>query len=219
MFMKKISLDELHSDIRREIVDRKFPPGTKISERALCERWHVSRTPIREALRRLESEGFISSSKNKGFVITSISIQDMEQIYTILSSLDSLAGRLATPRVACDPPTLDGLRELIAIMEDSAKMKDIPAYIETNLKFHSLIFRSSGNAWIVRILENLHCHTNRFILNTLYVPRRMEKSLHEHKAILDCLEKGDEKGVEKAIARHFRVSLNDLKTEIGYSLP
>lgn len=215
--MKKMSLDELHTAIRREIVDRNLPPGTKISEKSLCERWNVSRTPIREALRRLESEGFVSSCKHKGFVVTSLSFQDLEQIYTIMISLDSLAGRLATPRIAKDPGTVATLRELRDEMVASFKKDDVLGYIENNIKFHTHIFHASGNEWIIRILDNLHFQTNRFILNALYIPRRMEKSSHEHAEIIRNLEKGDERGVEKAIASHFSNSLHDLKNEIARS--
>ena len=86
--------------------------------------------------------------------------------------------------------------------------------MKKNLEFHSIIFRSSENGWIINILENLHAHTNRFILNALYIPRRIEKSVQEHREILRCIEQEDEKGVEKAIAVHFCKSLKDLRTEI-----
>jgi DNA-binding GntR family transcriptional regulator len=197
-----------------EIVSRNFPPGMKLSEQLLCNRWNVSRTPIREALRHLESEGFISSSKHKGFVVTSISMHDVEQIYTILMSLDSVAGRLATPVLANDPEKLATLGTLCNEMEELCGTRDIEGYMKKNLEFHSIIFRSSTNDWIINILENLHSHTNRFILNALYIPRRIEKSVQEHREILRCVERGDGKKVEKAIAAHFSKSLKDLRTEI-----
>ena len=197
-----------------EIVSRNFPPGMKLSEQLLCDRWKVSRTPIREALRHLESEGFISSSQHKGFVVTSISMQDVEQIYTILITLDSVAGKLATPFIANDSQKLESLRTLCEEMKELCEKRDIEGYMRKNLEFHTLIFRSSDNAWMVKILENLHSHTNRFILNALYIPHRIEKSVQEHLDILRCIEKGNEKGVEKAISAHFSRSLNDLRAEI-----
>lgn len=209
-----MSLKDLCASIRMEIVSRNFPPGMKLSEQILCNRWKVSRTPIREALRHLESEGFISSSKHKGFVVTSISMHDVEQIYTILMNLDSLAGRLATPALVNDPEKLATLGTLCDEMDELCGTRDIEGYMKKNLEFHSIIFRSSENGWIINILENLHSHTNRFILNALYIPRRIEKSVQEHREILHCIEQGDEKGVEKAIASHFCKSLKDLRTEI-----
>lgn len=209
-----MSLKDLCASIRMEIVSRNFPPGMKLSEQILCNRWNVSRTPIREALRHLESEGFISSSKHKGFVVTSLSMHDVEQIYTILMSLDSLAGRLATPTFANVPEKLESLRTLCSEMQELCGKRDIEGYTKKNLEFHSIIFRSSENGWMISILENLHSHTNRFILNALYIPRRIEKSVQEHLEILRCIEQGDEKGVEKAISAHFCRSLKDLRTEI-----
>jgi DNA-binding GntR family transcriptional regulator len=210
-----MSLKDLCASIRMEIVSRNFPPGMKLSEQLLCDHWKVSRTPIREALRHLESEGFISSSKHKGFVVTSVSMHDVEQIYTILITLDSLAGKLATPSITNDSQKLESLRTLCGEMKELCEKRDIEGYMRKNLEFHTIIFHSSDNAWIVKILENLHSHTNRFILNALYIPRRIEKSVQEHLEILRYIEKGNEKGVEKAISVHFTRSLNDLRAEIN----
>ncbi len=209
-----MTLEDLCTSIRMEIVSKNFPPGMKLSEQILCNRWKVSRTPIREALRHLESEGFISSSKHKGFVVTSISMHDVEQIYTILMNLDSLAGRLATPLLINEPKKLESLRTLCNKMKELCEKRDIEGYMKRNLEFHSIIFRSTENSWMINILENLHSHTNRFILNALYIPRRIEKSVQEHLEILRCIEQGDGKGVEKAISAHFYKSLKDLRIEI-----
>jgi len=126
---EKIALKDLCDAIRMEIVSRNFPPGMKLSEQILCSRWNVSRTPIRGALRHLESERFISSSKHKGFVVTSISLHDVEQIYTIMINLDSLAARLATPFIANDVKKLERLRALCDEMQGLCGRKDIEGYI------------------------------------------------------------------------------------------
>ncbi|MDA8124235.1 MAG: GntR family transcriptional regulator [Deltaproteobacteria bacterium] len=210
-------LKDLCDDIRAEIVSRNFPPGMKLSEQMLCNRWNVSRTPIREALRRLESEGFITSNRNRGFVVTSISLRDVEQTYTIMINLDSLAGRLATPFIVNSPEKIEKLRSLCEEMRILAKKKDIDSYIKANWEFHSLIFHASENAWLIRILENIHAHTNRFILKTLYIPRRIDKSTREHDKIFKAIEKGDVKEAEKAIAAHFAKAVEDLKNEITAS--
>jgi len=208
-----VSLDQICSELRRKIMDRSLLPGTKLSESALCRQWNVSRTPIREALRRLESEGLINSSRYKGSTVNTITMEDMEEIYTVMISLDSLAGRLATPFLAKDPKRLKSLDQFYREMGGFMKKGDAKNYIRKNLEFHFFILHASGNPWLIRILENLHLHTNRFIVNTLYIPRRMEKSLQEHLEILEKLKKNDAKGVEKAIAHHFKVAMNDLRNE------
>ncbi|RPJ06556.1 MAG: GntR family transcriptional regulator [Deltaproteobacteria bacterium] len=210
-----VTLDQICSEFRQEIMDRSLLPGTKLSESSLCRRWKVSRTPIREALRRLESEGLISSSRYKGFTVNPISMEDMENLYTIMISLDSLAGRLATPILCRDPKRLKALEQVCRDMARFMKNGDAKNYIRKNLEFHFFILHACGNPWLVRILENLHVQTNRFIVNALYIPRRMEKSCQEHLEILKRLRRGDEKGVERTIARHFRVALSDLRNELG----
>ena len=113
-----------------------------------------------------------------------------------------------------NPKSWQSLRTLCSEMKEVCETRDIEGYMKKNLEFHSIIFRSSESSWMINILENLHSHTNRFILNALYIPRRIEKSVQEHREILRCIEQGDEKGVEKAIAAHFCRSLKDLRTEI-----
>ncbi len=135
-----MSLKDLCAAIRMEIVSRNFPPGMKLSEQILCNRWKVSRTPIREALRHLESEGFISSIKHKGFVVTSISMHDVEQIYTILMSLDGLAGRLATPTLVNEPEKLASLRTLCSEMRERVRDEGYRGVHEkeSGISFHHL---------------------------------------------------------------------------------
>jgi len=210
-----VTLDQICSDLRRQIMDRSLPPGAKLSEPILCRQWKVSRTPIREALRRLESEGLIHSSRYRGFTVNTISMEDMEKIYAIMINLDSLAGRLATPFLSRDPKKLKALDHVSREMTRFMERGDAKSYIRKNFEFHFLLLHACGNPWLIRILENLHVQTNRFIVNALYIPRRMESSCQEHGDILNRLKRGDARGVERAIANHFGKALIDLKSELG----
>ncbi|MDA8124895.1 MAG: GntR family transcriptional regulator [Deltaproteobacteria bacterium] len=211
-------MQDLCAAIRGEIVSRKFPPGMRLSQR-LGERWNVSRTPIREALRHLESEGFVHSTANRGFVVTSLTLRDLEQVYTLMIHLDSLAGRLATPRIAQDSEKLAGLRSLCEEMRFLGKQRDADGYARANEEFHALIFHASENAWLIRILEVIHGHANRSILKAFHTSCRIEKPTQEHAKILKWLEKGDARGAEKAIAAHFTNGLADLRKELGIGEP
>jgi len=145
-------------------MDRSLPPGAKLSEPVLCRQWRVSRTPIREALRRLESEGLIRSSRYRGFTVNTISMEDMEKIYAIMINLDSLAGRLATPFLSRDPKKLKALDHVCREMTRFMERGDAKSYIRKNFEFHFLLLHACGNPWLIRILENLHVQTNRFIV-------------------------------------------------------
>ena len=209
-----LSIDGLCKDLRQQIVGRVLLPATKLSEASLCRRWNVSRTPVREVLRRLEAEGLISSARYKGFIVQRITLEDVDQLYTIKISLEGLAGRLATPVFSKDPQKMKELNKLYAEMKVLSKNGDIEAYAKRNNEFHYLVWNSCQNRWLIKILENLSLQIHRFIVNALHVPQRMENSSVEHGEILGKIKKGNGKAVEKAIGNHFRKALEDLRKEL-----
>ncbi len=207
-------IDRIHSELRRQIISRDIPPGTRLSENALSKKWKVSRTPIREVLRRLESEELVTSHRFKGFMVNQITLEDIEQLYPIRISLEGLAGRLATPIISGDLKKLEVIEKLCKQMEKLCKKGNIEAYIAMNTEFHSYIWRSCENRWLIKILENLSSHVDRFIVKALHVPHRMERSMHEHWEILRKLESKDPKGVERATQNNHKRALEDLKREL-----
>ena len=210
----QLTIDQIYSELRQEIVNRLIPPGTKLSENLLSKRWHVSRTPIREVLRRLEAEGLVTSSRYKGVVVNSISIEDIDQIYTIKMSLEGLAGRLATPIISKDPVKRKRLQRLCGEMERFSKKTDVAAYSRKNIEFHLAVWHWCGNPWLIRILDNLSSQLNRYIVNALHVPNRMGRSVGEHWKIVEAFEVGSAKAVEKGLVNHFKKASEDLKREL-----
>jgi GntR family transcriptional repressor for pyruvate dehydrogenase complex len=135
-------------------------------------------------------------------------------LYTVRISLEGLAGRLATPVISGDPQKLKALEKLCREMEALFRKGDIEAYIAKNNEFHSLIWHSCGNKWLIKILENLSSQVNRFIVKALHVPHRIDKSVREHWEIYKRLRTGNAKGAEKAIQMNHRKALEDLKREL-----
>lgn len=212
--MEKIQrADEAYRELRWRIVRRFLLPGTRLSELSLSKSLNVSRTPIREALRRLQSEGFVVFFPGRGFVVNALSLDDVEQIYTIRIPMEGLAGRLATPSLAADPERMAALEGLNGEMKGLCQRGDAEAYADKNKEFHGIIFRACGNAWLINILENLTLQVGRFIVNAVHIPRRMEKSLVGHAKIIERLKAGDPVGVERAMAVHCRKASEDLMRE------
>ncbi len=207
------TVNRIYKELRQKIVDRSIPPGTKLSENLLSKTWNVSRTPIREVLRGLESEGLITSSPHRGAVVNTITIEDINQLYAIRISLEGLAGKLATPVISGDPKRLNALEKLCREMEALLRRGDIETYTRKNNQFHSLIWRACGNQWLIKILENLDSQVNRFIVKALHVPHRIDKSVFEHWKIFEALKMKNAKGVEKAIGKNFKNASEDLKRE------
>jgi DNA-binding GntR family transcriptional regulator len=210
----RFTIDLIYSELRQEIVNRSIPPGAKLSENTLSKKWKVSRTPLREVLRRLESEGLVTSHRYKGFTVNLITLEDVEQLYPIRIYLEGLAGKLATPTISGDPEKLKVLEKLCKEMEALFKKRDIEAYIAKNNEFHSYIWYSCGNKWLIKILENLTSQVNRFIVKALHVPHRIDKSVREHWDIYEKLRMGDGKKVERAVQSNHRRAFEDLKREL-----
>ena len=209
-----LAIDDIYSELRQEIIDRSIAPGTKLSEASLSSKWNVSRTPIREVLRRLEAEGLVTSYRYKGFTVNTITIHDIDQIYTIKILLGGLAGRLATPVISEDPKKLKVIEGLCKEMEALFKKGDLETYVKKNREFHFYFLHSSGNEWLVKIMENLTSQVDRFIVKALQIPRRMEKSVQEHWEICKMLKMKDGRMVEKVIRNHFKNSLEDIKKSL-----
>lgn len=206
--------NNIYLELRRQIIERVLLPGTKLSENSLAKRLNVSRTPIREILRRLESEGLVTCLPYKGARVNSISIEDIDQIYTIKIYLEGLAGKLATPIISKDAKKLKSLGKICNEMEVLSKKGNIEAYIRKNDEFHSQIWRACANDWLIRILENLNSQIKRFIVKSLHIPHRMETASIEHLEIFNQLKTGNGRSVEKAIANHFKKASENLKGEI-----
>jgi len=208
------TIDRIQSELRQEIITRSIPPGTKLSEKMLTKKWKVSRTPIREVLRRLESEGLVTSYPYKGFAVNTITIEDVDKLYIIKISLEGLAGRLATPTISGDFKKLKILEKLCIEMEALLRKRDIETYVTKNKEFHYYIWNSCGNKWLIKYLENLSSQVNLFIVKALHVPHRANKSIREHWEIYEKLKMGNAKAVEKAIGNHFKKASDDLKKEL-----
>jgi DNA-binding GntR family transcriptional regulator len=209
-----ITIDDIGSQLRGQIIGRSISPGTKLSESLLSSRWNVSRTPMREVLRRLEAEGLVTSSRYKGFVVNTITIDDVNQIYTINMLLGGLAGRLATPTISEDPKKLTFMEKLCKEMGALSKKGDVRTYLDKNREFHFYFLHCCGNKWLIKIIENLTSQVDRFIVKALQIPHRMEKSVQEHWKIYEMFKKKDGRMVEKVITNHFKNSLEDIKKEL-----
>jgi DNA-binding GntR family transcriptional regulator len=207
-----VQIDILCEDLRQQIVNRGLLPGVKLSEISLSRMWNVSRTPVREVLRRLEAEGLISYARNKGFIVQRITLEDVEQLYTIKTALESLAGRLATSLLASEQ--IEKLEDICRNMQHFAEGGEIEGYVKANKEFHHLIWHSCQSKWLIKILQNLDMQVHRFIVNALHIPNRIKDSVTDHLEIYEKIKKGDGKGVEKAIARHFQGALEAIKKEL-----
>lgn len=197
--------------IRDAIVDGDYEPGQKLSEVNLSEYYQVSRTPIREALKQLEREGLVEIIPRVGTCVTKPTEKELKELFTVKEVLEGLAaGLLAVNR---STEEIKRIQKSVADMEKAIQTSDNKLYVNANTVFHKAILEGADNSKLSYMLNLLlnQIPYNRYVYLTIEDPKRLKKSLNEHKAILAAIEKGDPEEAEKAMREHVKASGLQLK--------
>jgi len=203
------SLEEsVYHQLEEEILTGALKPQESLGEIALSRRLGVSRTPIRGALHRLEREGLVEISPNRGAVVIGVSGEDLVDIYKIRMRLEGLASREAAAKIS--PAELSQLREATELSEFYIAKKDAEHLKELDTEFHSIIYRASGNRLLNTILSDLHRSIKAYRKLSLSVADRLEASTREHREILSAIERGDADEADRLTEEHIRSALDNL---------
>lgn len=170
--------------LREAIINGVLKPGERLMEVQLAEEMGVSRTPVREAIRKLELENFVVMVPRKGAYVADISTKDIVDVFEIRAALESLAAGLAAERITDEE--LDELQKILVQNEKSQSLEEI---IAVDTKFHDVLYRASRNDRLVQIISNLREQIQRFRSTTLASPGRIKDTLEEHKKIVDAVAK------------------------------
>ncbi len=190
------------SGIRDLIVEGELAPGSRVPERVLCDKFGVSRTPLREALKVLASEGLIDLLPNRGARIVDLTEDDIEEMFQVMGALESLAGELAARKL-----TEEDLAELRALHYQMAlhftRGERMP-YFRLNQQIHEKIFAASGNETLVKVYRGLsgRLRRARYIANISRA--RWAEAVEEHERILAALESRDGAMLGRILKDHLR---------------
>jgi DNA-binding GntR family transcriptional regulator len=190
------------SGIRDMIVEGELAPGPRISERALCQRFGVSRTPLREALKVLASEGLVELTPNRGARVVRLTEQDAEEMFEVMGTLEALAGELAAKRI-----TGEQLAELKALHYQMAlhhARGELMPYFRLNQEIHRKIFEIGANRTLIGIYRGLagRIRRPRYLANIS--PARWDEAMTEHETIIAELEAGDDHALARILKDHLR---------------
>ena len=203
------SLEEsVYVRLEEEILSGALKPSETLAEIALSKRLGVSRTPIRGALHRLEKEGLVTITPNRGAVVVGVSAEDLVDIYRIRMRLEGLACSEAAKKISEEE--LVQLREAVELSEFYIARKDAEHLKQLDTEFHSIIYRASQNRLLNTILSDLHRNIKGYRKLSLSVPERLERSTQEHREILSAIEKGDGEAADKLMAAHVKAALENL---------
>ena len=191
--------EEIAKYIKDAIIRGKLEPGQRVVEAKLCRALNVGRGKVRESLRQLEQEGFIDIIPHSGAVIKEVSQKDISQIYDIMSVLEGLSIRIATPVISDDD--IGQIEDLVTKMEENRDNKFILSHY--NSEFHRVLTELGGNTRLIAFMENIRAQTHRMRLQTFYNEDQVKASLREHRAILQAIKERKPQRVENLIRKHY----------------
>jgi DNA-binding GntR family transcriptional regulator len=194
--------DELALLLREMIINGELKPGDKIAEQALCLRFGVSRTPLREALKVLTAEGLVHLSPNRGASVASITAQEVDELFPIMGALEALAGEIACARITARD--LARLRKLHATMIKHFNRKEISPYLMLNQAIHEAIFEITGNASLIQLYKTIlaRTHAVRFVVQRS--PVRWQEATDDHERMMQALENRDGPALAAIMKEHLR---------------
>jgi len=179
--------DQVYEILREKVISGKIPPGEFIREQDVSEKLGVSRTPVREALARLASERFLERIPHRGFRLPEETVDDLIEIYPIMTALEVLGTREAFDLL--DSKSLADLRKINAAYEKAFEENDVYAGIDTNHDFHSMLSAQSGNKRLCRMLEDLRSRVRSLEIWAFSDIEHWQKSIAEHEEIIRAIEK------------------------------
>lgn len=194
--------DRIASSIRNAIIDGRLQPGSRLTEQELETMFGVSRTPLREALLLLDSEGFVNMLPRRGAVVTTISTEDVEEIYGAKSILEAAASK-----IACDKITPEVIEELEALTDEmqsvlNSDRNEYRTLLNLNSEFHQLLSDAAGNKKISQFIKNLRGQTLRYNYIYLSLKSRIKSSITDHRNIIKALKQKDKQQIEHLIIDH-----------------
>lgn len=202
-------MDRAFQQIREAIRKGKLKPGDRLVETQLAEEMQISRFPIREALRYLEKEGLVETKPFKGTYVARLTEKDMEELYSLRSSLEELAVRILIKNI--DEKKIKKLESIVANMVQASANDDIDQVISEDLRFHQTICEMSGHRKLLDVWLNLE--------NQLQVFLTIEKNLFEnsyqfvttHHPILEAIKSGKVSSAQKAIRDHLGLAMSVIR--------
>src|SRR5262245_34189053 len=204
---------QVTSALRRAIVSGLLQPGEALSETVLAQRFGVSRTPVREALKQLERERLVDIVPRVGTYVRKATGDEVLDGLVVKEALEGAAARLMAARP--DAPEVEGLEQAVQDIEQAAASGDLPRVVETNQRFHELIHRGSGSTklrfHLELLLNEFRVPYQRLVSLTISQPARLRRMLAEHRRIVAAIRAHDPEEAERAMRAHARAGMQELR--------
>lgn len=193
-------IKNIYLEIRRQIIEHEVKPGQKLNQRKLAEAFGTSSTPVIKALHRLSSEGLVDNIPNRGFIVHSSNVKELEDLYELREALEVTA---VADLTELDPEEINRIADELQSLLDNMDLDDQVQYRKMDVAFHNLIINSSSNEMLKSINETHQ------ILNRTYLPgllRDPKTTITEHEKIIDALRTRDKETLMQTMRTHISVT-------------
>jgi len=198
--MARNTREHIYNELRNDIMLGRIKSGERLLESDLTKYFSCSRTPVREAIRQLQSEKLVDFISNRGATVARISIQEVEEIFSIRCLLESHAVELAAKRM--NKADLDRLIEMQRELEIDASRNDYMRYIDNDAKFHLFFPKICGNTILLQVIKDLRSRLNLYRYLIMTVPGNFTLWINSHRKIINGLTNNDPKLAAKHMERH-----------------
>ena len=194
----------LYQEIQKDILSGELPSGFKLTEAAVCKRYSVSRTPVREAFRQLEADGLIENIPNRGAFVIGLTKRDISDLFDLRELFEIQAVEWAIKRMT--PEDVDRLREIIEFMEFYTLKEDVENVLSFNTQFHNSIYAATKNRMIIKTLSTYQTYIKHSAPSKSRTSDYLRTILDEHKAIFAAFESRNVAAGRKAVEHHMEQS-------------
>ena len=199
--------------LRQAILQGDLQPGERLMEIALANQLGVSRTPVREAIRKLELEGLVTMIPRRGAEVANITRSDMEEVLEVRSTLEELAAELCCERISEEQ--IQELKNANRVFEAAVKSDEVLTIADADVKFHDIIYKATDNNRLIQILNNLREQLYRYRLEYIKHQIAHMALVSEHNLIVESIEKRDKEAARHAIHAHISNQQHDIARSIA----
>lgn len=192
--------DVVFQTLRQAILKGELQPGERLMEIKLADRLGVSRTPIREAIRKLELEGLVVMVPRKGAAVANITEKDTKDVLEVRRTLEMFAVEVACDRITQEK--IVGLKQAAKAFEAAKGSMDLIRIAETDMRFHEIIYEATCNDRLMQMLNNLRENMYRYRIEYLKDPHYYDSLVREHQEILDAITSGNKEKARKCMRDH-----------------
>ena len=196
---------QVYEIIKNRIVEEYYKPGARLSEQELCDELHVSRSPIREALRELESDGLVVGEPNKGVTVKTLTKDDVLSFFNVEYAIEQFS--ISEKIKELTPEQVETFKKLLDDFKDSYAKKDVEKYVQVSDRFHTEVVKLSGNMFAIDFYNKIGSFSHRIRFLAFKNPKRLKSSYEEHINIVEALLDNDIPKALKLFENHRDKSL------------